>query len=362
MDVVNIFTSVAVVVKFLAIVAALALRLGLVGMMAAEVLVGVISLVPAVVLVKKLVPEVLLLRFSFDGSMLKRLLKFGSQLQVSRFAELVQQQFDKLLVSRYIGLTAVTMYDFGSRPLNRLRALPTTALLGLLPAVSALDAEGNEERIRAGLLRSTRYLLLFSVPLFAFVALFAHEVMHVWLGSGFSQAARTLQILAVGYFSSIVTAPLAVTSQGRGEPQYQMRTTLVQAIVNILLSTSLILTFGYYGAVAGTAIAAIVGSLLFLRVYGRRVMERPLRTLGGLLAKPILAAIPAGVAALATMELLLQLLTPGTRPGVLGCLTVTFGVFLAGYVLMVFLLRLLGPDDRRFLKGILPSRLFAKGD
>jgi O-antigen/teichoic acid export membrane protein len=346
MDVVNIFTSVAFVVKFLAMVAALAFGLGLVGMMAAEVLVGVISLVPAVVLVKKLVPEVLLLRFSFDGSMFKRLLKFGSQLQVSRFAELVQQQFDKLLVSRYIGLTAVTMYDFGSRPLNRLRALPTTALLGLLPAVSAL----------------TRYLLLFSVPLFAFVALFAHEVMHVWLGSGFSQAARTLQILAVGYFSSIVTAPLAVTSQGRGEPQYQMRTTLVQAIVNILLSTSLILTFGYYGAVAGTAIAAIVGSLLFLRVYGRRVIERPLRTLGGLLAKPILAAVPAGVAALATMELLLQLLTPGTRPGLLGCLTVTFGVFLAGYVLMVFLLRLLGPDDRRFLKGILPSRLFAKGD
>jgi len=361
MDVVNIFTSVALCLKFVAIAGALALGMGLIGMMAAEVAVGFVSLVPVVLIVKRFLPDVVPWRLGFSTSMFKRLLKFGGQLQVSRFAELVQLQFDKLLISRYIGLTAVTMYDFGSRPLNRLRALPTTALMGLLPAVSALDVEGNQDRIRAGLLRSTRYLMLFSVPLFAFLAVFAHDIIHVWLGSGFSQAARTLQILAVGYFSSIITAALAVTSQGRGEPQYQMRTTLVQAIVNILLSTSLVLLFGYYGAVAGTAIAAVVGALLFTRVYGRRVIERPLRTFGGLLAKPVVAAIPPMVAALASMELLEGLLSPGTRPGILGCLVLTFGVFLAGYLIMVLLLRLVGPDDKRFFKGILPKRFFEKG-
>jgi len=360
MDVVNIFTSVAFVLKLGAIAGALALGLGLIGMMAAEVAVGFVSLVPIVVLVRRFLPEVPLGRWGFDGSMLKRLLRFGGQLQVSRFAELVQLQFDKLLISRYIGLTAVTMYDFGSRPLNRLRALPLTALMGLLPAVSALDAEGNEARIRAGLLRSTRYLLLFSVPLFAFVAAFAHDIIQVWLGSGFSQAARTLQILAVGFFAGIATGPLALTSQGRGEPQYQMRTTLVQAMLNILLSTVLILWFGYYGAVAGTVIAAIVGVLLFMRIYGRRVIERPLRTFGGLLARPIVAAIPAVVAALATMELLREFLSPGSRPALLGCLLLTFGLFLAGYMMMVRILRLVGPDDRRFLKGILPSSLSQK--
>ncbi|MGB6121672.1 MAG: flippase [Bacteroidota bacterium] len=361
MDVVNIFTSVAFLLKFVAIAGALALGMGLIGMMAAEAAVGIVSLVPVVVIVRRFLPEVSLWRLGFDTSMFKRLLKFGGQLQVSRFAELVQLQFDKLLISRYIGLTAVTMYDFGSRPLNRLRALPATALMGLLPAVSALDVEGNQARIRAGLLRSTRYLMLFSVPLFAFVAAFAHEIMQVWLGGGFSQAARTLQILAVGYFAGIITVPLAVTSQGRGEPQYQMRTTLVQAIVNIILSTSLVLLYGYYGAVAGTVVAAIVGALLFTRVYGRRVIEHPLRTFGALLAKPIVGVIPAVVAALAALELLQGLVSPATRLAVLGCLLLTFGVFLAAYLAMVLILRLVGPDDKRFLEGILPSRFSEKG-
>jgi O-antigen/teichoic acid export membrane protein len=362
MDVVNIFTSVAFVVKFGAIVAALVLGLGLVGMMVAEVLVGLVSLVPAAVLVKRYLPEVAFWRFSIDRSMFKRLLKFGGQLQVSRFAELVQLQFDKLLISRYIGLTSVTMYDFGSRPLNRLRALPLTGLMGLLPAVSALDVEGNEARIRAGLLRSTRYLLVVAVPLFAFAAAFAHEIMHVWLGSGFSQAAQTLQILAAGYLVGIATGPLAVISQGRGEPQYQMKTTLVQALANIILSTTLVLIYGFYGAVAGTAIAAVVGALLFTRIYGRRIVEHPLRTIGGLLAKPLVAAVPAGVAALGTMSLLEHLLSPSTRPGILGCLILAFCVFSGGYAVMVYLLRLVGADDKRFLKEILPSRFSAKGE
>ena len=47
---------------------------------------------------------------------------------------------------------------------------------------------------------------------------------------------------------------------------------------------------------------------------------------------------------------------------ILVCLILVFCLFLVGYALMVYLLRIVGPDDKRFLKGILPSRLTREGE
>jgi O-antigen/teichoic acid export membrane protein len=205
--------------------------------------------------------------------MFGRLFRFGSQLQVSRFAEVVQTQFDKLVIARFLGLSLVGMYEFGSRPLARLRAFPMAAMAGLLPAMAALDSENNQERILAGVVRSTRYIVAIGLPVFTFVAVFAQPVVLVWLGEGFALAGTALQVLAAGYLGAVVVAPLALAAQGRGEPRYQMQATLVQALLNIALSIALVYYFGYAGAAAGTCVASIAGALLFIRLYGHRLME-----------------------------------------------------------------------------------------
>jgi len=357
LDAYNIFQTAVTSVRFLAIGLTLFLGGDLLAMMAADVAVSTASLLPLWILTKRFFPSLSVRLGEFDAAMFSRLVRFGGQLQASRLAEVVQTQFDKLLIARFLGLSLVGMYEFGSRPLARLRAFPMAAMAGLLPAMSALDSEDNQERILAGVVRSTRYVIVFGLPVFTFVAVFAQPIVRVWLGEGFALAGIALQILAAGYLMSVVSAPLALAAQGRGEPRFQMQATLTQAVLNIILSLALIIAFGYAGAAAGTCLASITGSLLLIRLYGHRIMQDPFATYGRILARPLLAAATGVSAGLAAGALSSAWVGDQSRGEVLVGLIFSLGAFVLFYGLMVAKLRVLGPDDRGFLMNILPSRL-----
>jgi O-antigen/teichoic acid export membrane protein len=355
-DVFNTMAGIVMVVRFAAIMIALQLGKGLPGLMVADVLVTFVSAIPLWMVTRRRIPQLRLRFVRYDHQMMKRLLSFGSQLQISRVAELVQAQFDKFLLTRFVGLTAVSLYDFGSRPLVRLRALPLSAISSLVPAVSALDAEHNPARILAGLLRATRYLMIVALPLFAFFVCFAHEIITVWLGSGFDQAATTMQLLSIPYFFSVVVSVLSLVSQGMGEPKFQMQAMLVQAGLNILLSTVLVTVLGYFGAVLGTIIAGVVGSLLFVHLYGRRLMTAPARTFAGMMGKPLLSVAVAAAIGYASLLWLQSMMHAVSRGGAFISLTLAGIVFLLAYMIVLLLTRTFGPDDKGFLMNVLPRR------
>ncbi len=357
MDSYNIFLSVVLLGKFGAILIALSLGYGLFGLMMADLIVTAASLAPLLVLTRKHFPRLALKWQGYDSVMMKTLLKFGTQLQVSRLAEAIQAHFDKLILSRFIGLSAVSMYDFGSRPGGRLRSLPLTAVSSLVPAVSALDAADNRARILAGLIRSTRYLAIVSVPLFAYFMCFADDVVYVWLGGGFGQAAQTLRILSCAHLVSVIAGAMALVSQGMGQPGVQMRTTLIQAILNIVLSIVLVILFGFYGAVAGTTISAVVGSLLLFAWYGRRLIDRPLTAFVKATFGPALSIVPSlivGGGMVLALEHLVGLETRAERGALLVLVAL---VFLILYAVMLVRSGTLSSDDRAFAEGIMPTRL-----
>jgi O-antigen/teichoic acid export membrane protein len=276
---------------------------------------------------------------------------------VSRLAELVQFQFDKMLLSRFIGLPAVSLYDVGSRPLARLRSLPIMAMASLVPAVSALDAADDRTRIRAAITRSTRYLVIVALPLLAYGICFAHELIALWLGPGFGQSATTMQVLAIAYAVSLVAMVFALVSQGMGRPKYQMRATSVQAILNVVLSTTLVLTFGYYGAVVGTAISVMVGAMLFYYWFGNRVMGYPVSLILAICSKPTMSVLPAVVLCLVLRYAWIGNLSTSSRLEMLVFVLAAAAVFGIVYGAMIFMSRTLTADDRSFVAAVLPGRL-----
>ncbi len=251
MDVVNGIVIAMLAVKLVVIVLVLMNGGGVAGLLLADVAVTAAGMPVFLLFTRRFLPEVHLGWKGYDHRLMTTLLRFGVQLQVTRLSDLVQLQFDKILLARYVGLQSAAMYDFGSRPAGRAKQLPVTAIASLVSAVSALDAREDNARIRAALVRATRYLAVLSAPLFGFIVALAFPVMRVWLGPGHEQAALTLQLLSTGFFVNVVVSALALISQGRGEPQFHMRAMLLQTILNIALSLTLVLTFGYFGAVAG---------------------------------------------------------------------------------------------------------------
>jgi O-antigen/teichoic acid export membrane protein len=355
-DVFNRLVIASFVARYIAIVAVLVNGYGLLGFMIADLAVGAAFIVPLWFATKRYCPYVSLRFAGYDHGLMKSLLRFGFQLQISRFAELVQAQFDKLLITRYVNLGGVSMYDFGSRPLGRIRSLPVTAVSALVPAVSSLHAERDATRINAALVRGTKYLFIFGLPVFVFSVCFAHELIRVWLGDGFDNAALTLQILAPGYFVGVVVSVLALVSQGKGEPKYQMYAMMVQAGLNIVLSFILITSFGFFGAVSGTAVASVVGGLLFFHWYGKRLMDRPLSRLFGIAAKPLVSVALSVLACEGVASLMHASSVFGSRFGSLLIVVIAGLIFLILYVILLIATKVLTSDDRAFFINIIPSK------
>lgn len=359
-DLVNLVTAMSLVVKLAGALMVLHLGFGLLGLLAADLCVTATTIPILILLTRRHMPFLGLKWKGYDHDLMKKLLGFGASMQVTRLADIVLGNFDKLLLTRFLGFSMVSMYDFGAKPAGRLRVFPASAILSLVAAVSALDAQGNEARIRAALVRSTRYLAIVSAPLFGFCIVFAEPLMHAWLGPGKETAAMTLRLLSIGFFvSSVVSAPAAI-AVGRGQPQYQMWAMLVQAVLNILLSTILILTFGFFGAVAGTTIATLTGGLLFFWMFGRGIVERPLRVLFSILVRPVGCAAAAAVAPCVALLLLRDALANMGQVALACALLLAALAFVAQYACVLWWTRTVDADDMRFAKGVLPHRLSAR--
>jgi O-antigen/teichoic acid export membrane protein len=359
MDVVNATVTGALVVKFFAIIAALESGWGLRGLLGADLAVTVATIPVTILLTKRHMPYLSLRWRGYDHALMRALVRFGAQMQVSRLSDMVLANFDKLLLARLSGLSVVATYDFGAKPAGRLRQLPAAAISSLVAAVSALDAQANEERIRAALVRSTRYLAIFSAPMFGFCMVFAEPLIRMWLGQGQEAAAMTLRVLSTAFFVSAVVSGLSMIAVGRGEPQFQMRAMLAQTVVNIVLSTTLVFMFGYFGAVAGTTAATLFGALLFFHMAGRRVVEHPLRLLTSITARPVVCALAAGGVSWLAFAGLGQMTGPWGRWMLAGGLAASGMLFLAVYALLLVLSRTLTADDAGFLRGVLPHRVSA---
>lgn len=355
-DLVNILSIVAYAVKLGAMALVLDAGWGIPGLLLVEAAVTSLHVPVLLIIIRHELPGFPFFRWSYDHGLMRRLFTYGVQLQVSRLADVVQAQWDKLVLTRALGLDAAKIYDIGSRPAGRIRSLPITAIASLVPAVSSLQAHDKDDRILAALIRGTRYLALLSAPLFGGAFVFAGLLMQVWLGPGYDIAAWTLRLLSIGFFFNVVVGALSLISQGRAEPQYQMRTTLAQAVVNLVLSVVLVWFFGYFGAVIGTVTATIFGGILFFGTYGKRLMPSPLASLVGLTYRPVLAVLPAGLLGILTAEActLLPLaagrLSAGIALGTGGL------VFMAVYVAVVRLSGALTADDLGFFRNALPEK------
>jgi len=187
---------------------------------------------------------------------------------------------------------------------------------------------------------------------------FADPLLRLWLNdTGYTQAAWTLRLLSVGLFVNVIAGALSMVSQGRGEPQYQMRATLVQALTNLVLSVVLVILFGYFGAVAGTVTATILGGVLFFHTYGKRMMPDPLTTLFSATMKPVLCVFLAGSAGYLAGMAGRGFPSPAVRIVAGAELLPGMIVFAVVYVLSVRFAGVLTSDDRGFFRNALPAKV-----
>jgi O-antigen/teichoic acid export membrane protein len=230
----------------------------------------------------------------------------GLRRDVARYAaSLLPQAVLIIVVSRrseffFLNASAgdreIGLYSVAFAFVTALSRIPTSMAFALVPAIATLQS-GGLERIRRGLDRGLRLLLLVTLPLSAFAVSLGPRFLQLVYPAGFHGAEAVLVILLI----SLPASPFAglgsslVSGLGRARPA--LTANALAAAVDISLAALLCAPYGAIGAAIANASGQVTFSLVLAIVWAR--------TTGGVLsasqwlavARCVLASAGAGAVA-----------------------------------------------------------------
>lgn len=267
---------------------------GLLGLVATNAIVALFVAILNMSLAFRLIPGLhLSLKRWADRETWSQVFGYSWKVQASNLAQLLVFQLDRVILSRYLGLEAVAIYEIGSSVAAYARTFITALFSPMLPATSALNRLTDTTLIVGLYRRACKFMVLISIPFGLLVIALAPSFMNLWMGPGFELSALTLQLLLPAYLLNVLTVPGVFVLNGIGRPHIAMRAALCAGVVNIFLCFFLVQYAGYFGLIAGVVSSLTLAAGYFLVMLHRQMPELGWGTYRRLFFKPLLIALPA---------------------------------------------------------------------
>ncbi|MGA9117669.1 MAG: lipopolysaccharide biosynthesis protein [Bacteroidota bacterium] len=282
----------------------------------------------------------------------RSMVAFGLNMQVSRLAEIVVFQTDRILTLRMFGHLASTGYDVGARLCSAARSASFLLISALLPAFSDLDAKGDRALLAELYGRGTRYLAVAATGAFGLVFVLAPDLLAVWMGEAYAVHAPLVRALACGYYVNIMTGAASSMTAALDRTRVNRSYGILVSLLNLPVVAASALLLGPVGIAAGTSLTLVIGAAFFLGRFGRET-GIPGRTTLRLMGGPAAAGMAVcGACFLWQLTGGKALLPAGSAAGLL----VTGGLFLGLYAGTLLRTGLVDAADRRLLRSLLGSR------
>jgi O-antigen/teichoic acid export membrane protein len=230
------------------------------------------------VLLLGLRPELLLGVSTGFSAAVRRLLRFGSWVSVSQLVSPLLVYLDRLFIASYLSLASVTLYTVPNEAITRLRILPASMVTTLFPAFSERSTvlRDSIDRLYGN---SLAYLSAVLLPVFAFIIVFARDILSVWMGPRFSASAwLVMEVMAFGALMNCLAYVPYTALQALGRPDVTGKFHLLEVPVYVAVCFALIPRFGIVGAAAAGAVRFLVDSALLFgaarRLLGLRLSLR----------------------------------------------------------------------------------------
>jgi O-antigen/teichoic acid export membrane protein len=224
---------------------------------------------------------------NLDAQRGKRILHFGGTVFGGSVISMLLSPFNKLMLSRYAGVSTVPVYEIAFNGSMQIRALLESGLRALMPEVSRIAANvtgpvyATISRINR---RAMRLIFFFGIPVYGILAIFSPLLFRVWLGDRFVETLPgAFRIMLIGTFLSLLCVPAYYTLMGLGRVRHCFLSHVIQGIVNAGI-VGVITMFAGTVSIREVALAVVVamGITSFYVVWqNRRVTQKPLLNLVG---------------------------------------------------------------------------------
>jgi len=225
---------------------------------------------------KKLLPDIRIWSWRIDRQVLQKLFSLSYKLFASKIVGLIFNNTDKILIAIFLTVAIQTDYDI----VNKVHIIVLTALsmlnAAVLPATSELDAKKDTAGLQTLLLRGTKYATLLVIPLLIFFFLFSKDFISVWVGAEYGHLAPLVRLYIFHILFTMFVGISSTMLIGVNRVQEGLKISLWAAIINLVISTATVTTFGITGLITGTVIAYIISSIMYV-VITNRVFHIPLK-------------------------------------------------------------------------------------
>lgn len=257
----------------------------------------------------------------------------------------VWRRSEFFFLDHYSSDAQIAIYSVVFAVVAALVQLPDAIAAITLPAVATLAGAGQDERIRAGLSRALRLVLLATLPVTAVAFALGPTLLRLVYGEEFRDTAPVLLIMLAPFPLLPLLSLSRSVLAGLGRLRVPLSIETAAAVLNIALGYALVRGHGATGAAIANVAAQAMAAVLVLAYTRRAVGEPHLRTFA--LWRAAVAAVAAGLAAATAVWLL-----PAAIGLVVGALAAT-GVFAA----LAVLLRILPREDAIWVNDHAGERL-----
>jgi O-antigen/teichoic acid export membrane protein len=181
-------------------------------------------------------------------------------------------QTDAIVIGAFLAPQFITFFAVGARLVEYSKNGFRSAVTVLTPAISELDARGEHGRIRELMLHATRTVLYLVLPIELGLLLLGRPFFALWLGPSYIESSYpTLVILALPLALAISQAVSVRTLYGLGQLHWLARASILQAVLNLVLSIALVKPLGIEGVALGTMIPNVLYCLALMHHVCRAV-------------------------------------------------------------------------------------------
>ena len=174
----------------------------------------------------------------------KRLIAFGSAVFGGSLINMLLSPFNKLMLSRYAGVSSVPIYEIAYNGSMQVRRLIEAGLRALMPEISRISGNVRErtaQRIAHIYSRAMRVVVLAGAPVYAMAILLATPFLRYWLKQKYlSELPFVLRMMLLATFISLLGVPAYNTLLGAGQVRHILAAHAIVAGVNAIIVLAMV--------------------------------------------------------------------------------------------------------------------------
>ncbi len=212
-----------------------------------------------------------------DNSKIRTLFGYSIYTFISKMADQLRFNVDKLVITIFIDLGSVTLYSIASRLVKYFMQFVASAIGMLTPIFSQYEAKNNYAAIREKFIFTTKISSYLSIMIGGILIIFGKAFIQRWVGAKYLSAYPVLLVLVIPTIFALMQSPSIQLLYGISKHKFFAVSNSVEGIANLILSLILVKKYGLIGVAIGTAIPMVIIKLFVQPIFTCRAIKLSIR-------------------------------------------------------------------------------------